>query len=207
MAVPSGPGTILQPLPKLFQWLTALKVPFPLNRLPFRDLSLGSPPIEQTAISDAYLRTDVRLCTRSQKTFQRIGTLRACCTDPEITNVTRAIPLLTPLRIPNSLSFSGRLTSIDFLPSFCQVALTLSLDNVSSFNGHQALHARRDLRVTIIEMDERDELSRESGLLGTIISLSTYVECVALNVGRRIPGMRIRTRAFISNNDRLWDVP
>jgi len=212
MAVPSGPSTILQPLPKLFQWLTALKVPFPLNRLPFRDLSLGSPPIEQTAISDAYLRTDVRLCTRSQKTaFQRIGTLRACCTDPEITNVTRAVPLLTPLRIPNSLSFSGRLTSIDFLPSLCQVALTLSLDNVSSFNGHQTLHARRDLRVTIIEMDERDELSRESGRTkspsGTIISLSTYVESVALNVGRRIPGMRIRTRAFISNNDRLWDVP
>lgn len=60
------PSRGLQP-PKLFQWLTALKVPFPLNRLPFRDLSLGSLPIEETAISDAYLRTDVRLYVRDRR--------------------------------------------------------------------------------------------------------------------------------------------
>lgn len=51
----------------LFQWLTALKVPFPLNRLPFRDLSLGSLPIEETAISDAYSRTDARPYVRDRR--------------------------------------------------------------------------------------------------------------------------------------------
>lgn len=49
------------------QWLTALKVPFPLNRLPFLDLSLGSLPIEETAISDAHTCVLTYVCTRDRR--------------------------------------------------------------------------------------------------------------------------------------------
>lgn len=80
----------------LFQWLTALKVPhtFPLyNRLPFRDLSLGSLPIEETAISPAHTCVLTYTCVYIR--------LRVIAEDgiPESANI--GTPYIIPIHIPD----------------------------------------------------------------------------------------------------------